>query len=424
MGKYTQNYIDILKEELVLALGCTEPIALAYGAAKVKSLLKADPKTIHIKASANLIKNIQSVVIPNTKGLVGIKPAIVAGLMASDITEPLKILSKLNRSDQKRVKSLIETYNITISKLNSEHSLHFEISAKTDNHEASVEIKHIHTNIVKITVDGKEITVKDADLSMINAYEVPRDNLNIEDIYHFAKTVDLRAVKSLISDQIKYNMAIAKEGLAKDLPMNIGRTFSNPNATLDDKIKAYTSAASEARMCGSAKPVMTNSGSGNQGLSTSIPIIVFANEHKTTDESLYRALILSNLLTIHQKTHIGRLSAFCGAISACASSAAGFVYLKDGSLEQIKMALINTLADAAGVICDGAKASCAAKITTGLSAAYLGYKLAMQNKTYPPFTGLNQADADETILHIAKLANQGMKTVDEMIVHTLVQRNS
>lgn len=417
-----KTYLEILKEELILAIGCTEPIAIAYGAAKVKALLKHCPTCIKIEASANLIKNIQSVVIPNTGGMVGMKPAIIAGLHASNTDKPLEILTSIKKTDQKRLKSLLHEKTITVSRLASSHNLHFIISGSFEDTTISVEIKHLHTNITKIAVNGEAIYCKDDTHETYQQAITYRTQLTIDSIYHFANTIDLKTVKPLLDAQIKHNMAIANEGLTHEYPINIGRTILNSHASLDYAIKAYTASASEARMCGSDKAVMTNSGSGNQGITSSVPIIVFAKENKIQDHTLYRALVLSNLLTIHQKTHIGRLSAFCGAISACASSAAAFVYLEKGSLEQIKMALINTLADAAGVICDGAKASCAAKISTGLDAALLGYKLAMKNKTYPPYTGLTQADADETIRHIAKLANQGMKTVDEMIINTLINR--
>ncbi len=419
---WTKSYIDILKEELVLALGCTEPIAIAYGAANVKKLLKNIPESIHIEASANLIKNIQSVVIPNTGGMVGMKPAIIAGLMAKDINNPLEILSQIKKADHHDFNILLQKHTITISKLNSDHNLHFIITGNHQNDSVKVEIKHLHTNITNIIVNGHETYSKEDDHDSYEQTRQHRDALHIDAIYDFANTVDLKPIKSLLSAQIKHNMAIANDGLDHDYAINIGRIILETDHSIEHAIKAYSASASEARMCGSPKAVMTNSGSGNQGITSSVPVIVFANEKKLSDESLYRALILSNLLTIHQKTKIGRLSAFCGAISACASTAAAFVYLENGTVEQIKMALINTLADAAGVICDGAKASCAAKITTGLDAALLGYRLAMRNKTYPPYTGLIDADADQTILNIGRLANQGMKSVDDMIVKTMIDR--
>ncbi|MFA7076590.1 MAG: L-serine ammonia-lyase, iron-sulfur-dependent, subunit alpha [Candidatus Izemoplasmatales bacterium] len=419
--EFEDEYLNILQEELVPAKGCTEPIAIAFAGAKAREILGEIPELVEIQASGNLIKNIRCVTVPNTNNLVGIEASVISGIVGGDSSLELEVISNLKPKHLKLVNQLLLKKIVTVKLLNSHLNLHFTVEAKTKTSSVLIEIQNLHTNIVKIVKNGVTIFEKNNVKDEFFGVETDRSNLTISNILMFTENIEINKVKPLLDQQIKLNMAIAKKGLNTVFGVSIGQTILKHDQSIFSQIKAYTAAASEARMSGCSLPVITNSGSGNQGLTTSIPVILFSRHLKTSKEKLYRALTLSNLLTIYQKSFIGRLSAFCGAISAAVSSGATFTYLSGGNLQQIKMTITNALANVSGVVCDGAKPSCASKIATGLDAAILGHFLAMENHQYNPLSGILKNSADETILAIGKMASEGMKDTDKVILGLMLE---
>lgn len=420
--KYEDEFFQILKEELVPAQGCTEPISLAFAGAKSRELLGGIPDKVNIKCSGNLIKNIRCVTVPNTGNLVGIEASLLAGIVGGDSSKGLEVISNLTKTDIIKMHELINKDIINVELLETPLNLHYILSTEKDGKTCEIEIKDLHTNIVSIKCNNKTIFEKESGIEEFCGVETDRSILTIERIVDFANTVEFEKLKTLLEPQVYYNMQIAKEGLKRNFGVSIGQTILKHIHSIYGKIKAYTAAASEARMSGCAMAVITNSGSGNQGLATSIPVILYAEHKYVSEEKMYRALVLSNLLTLYQKSFIGRLSAFCGAISAAISSGATLTYLEGGSTEQIEMTIINALANVSGVVCDGAKPSCASKIVTGLEAGFLGHFLAMDNHSYNPKSGILRKTADETIHAVGQMARVGMKETDHVILNLMLEK--
>lgn len=417
-----KKYIEILKEELVPALGCTEPTAIAYAAATARDALGVFPSEIKVYCSGNIIKNVKSVIVPNTGGLKGIEASALAGVVGGNAIHKMEVLDHLEKQHAEKVAELLGTGLCQVIALDSEKSLHIIIEAKAKQDFVTVEIQDFHTNVVKIEKNGQIVYEKPVLAEGYLGVLTDRSILNVGDIFEFAETVDIREVSELVRQQVKNNMAIAEEGLKGDYGVNIGGTLLKYGPdSIFNKIKAYTASASEARMSGSELPVTTNSGSGNQGIASSVPVIIYAQEMGIGEEKLIRALVLSNLLTIHQKTLIGRLSAFCGVVSASCSSGAAITYLAGGNLDQIKMTITNTLANVSGIICDGAKPSCGIKIAASLDAAMMAHLLAMNNKAYLPGDGLVKSDIENTILAVGRLAHDGMKETDQQILKIMME---
>ncbi|MDD3958296.1 MAG: L-serine ammonia-lyase, iron-sulfur-dependent, subunit alpha, partial [Candidatus Izemoplasmatales bacterium] len=416
------TYWKILSEELVPALGCTEPISVAYASAKARDILKATPVKIFVRASESLIKNIRSVSVPYTRGLTGVEASVIAGLVGGNPTKGLQVLSQMNDAQHIEIARLLEKNIVHIARLDTQSTLHYIIRFESQSDSVEVEVKDVHTHITRITKNGEDIYHSAIDTHKYFGILTDRSVLSVPSIIDFAKNADLETLKHMFKPMIDCNIAVAEAGLSGNFGVGIGSTILKNDSSLSGKIKAYASAASEARMCGSELAVITNSGSGNQGISASVPVIVYAREQGIPEEPLYRALALSNLLTIHQKTTIGRLSAFCGAISACCSAGAAFTYLAGGSDDQIEMTITNFLADAPGILCDGAKASCAAKIATGMEAAIISHHLAMEHKRYPSGCGIIQGSADETIAAVGKIAQEGMKDTNTTIVDVMLPK--
>lgn len=417
-----EKYLQILKEELAPALGCTEPIAIAYAAATARDVLGDFPSRVKIYCSGNIIKNVRSVVVPNTGGLKGIEASTLAGIVGGNAEDKMEVLSQLDKRHASKVSELLEKGICQVCALDSEKSLHIIIEVSAGRDSVNVEIQDFHTNIVKIEKNGQAVYEKPVSDKSYLGTLTDRSILNVEDIFHFAETVDIEKVKGLVERQIKYNMAIAGEGLKGYYGVNIGNTLLNYGpAGIFNKMKAYTASASEARMSGCELPVVTNSGSGNQGIASSVPVIIYAREKGINEEQLMRALVLSNLLTIHQKTLIGRLSAFCGVVSASCSSGAAITYLAGGSPEQIKMTITNTLANVSGIVCDGAKPSCGIKIAASLDAAIMAHLLALDNKAYFPGDGLVKSNIEDTISSVGRMARDGMKETDEQILKIMLE---
>ena len=413
------DFIAILTEELIPAMGCTEPIALAFASARAKEVLGALPQRIVARCSGNIIKNVRCVAIPNSGGMTGVETACVLGAFGGDVTRGMEVLEAVTPEALAAAKEFLSDGRCKVEYLESEIPLHFIIVAFDGKDEVSVEVRYDHTNIVRIEKNGNVLFSKKSAASESAA---DRTALNLENIKEFADTVDLGKVKFLIDRQIRCNMDIAYEGLSGNYGLGIGRILRDhyPDSVIT-RMRAHAAAASEARMDGCDMPVIINSGSGNQGIASTVPVIVYAREKMIGRERLYRALVFSSLLTVYQKEFIGKLSAFCGAVSASCAAGAAVTYLVGGTVEQIKATIDNTLADIPGVICDGAKTSCAAKIATALDAAMMAHTFAMQGKAYAAYTGILKEDAGETISCVGYIGKVGMAQTDKEIVRMMLE---
>ena len=414
-------FIDILKEELVPAMGCTEPIALAYGAAKAREVLGTMPEKVVIGASGSIIKNVKSVIVPNTDHMKGIPAAAVAGIVGGDASKELEVIAHVTPEQIAEMRTFLETVPVTVEHVDNGLTFEIVITLYKGEEYAKVRIVNYHTNIVLIEKNGevlKEVKVDGEGESGLT----DRSILNIADILDFAETVDVDDIRDILGRQIRYNTAIAEEGLRGNYGSNIGSvlldTYGDSNVMV--RAKAMAAAGSDARMNGCELPVIINSGSGNQGMTTSLPVIEYAKELKVSEEKLYRALAVANLVTIHQKTSIGRLSAFCGAVSAGAGAGAGIAYLLGTDLDGISHTVANALATTGGIVCDGAKASCASKIATAVEAGILGYNMHIRNQNFQPDDGLVGETPEETIANIGRLGKQGMKHTNEEIIKIMV----
>ncbi len=415
------EYIAILEEELVPAMGCTEPIALAYASAKGREVLGSDPEKIIAKCSGNMIKNVRCVSIPNSGGLSGIETACILGAIGGNPSSGMEVLANVNDEQRKKTKELLDKNICKVEFLDSGIPLHFIIEFYAGSDYVSVEVRHAHTNIVKILKNGVPIFEKDG-IEAQTGNATDRSLLSIERIKTFADEIDLNEIHDLFEKQIKCNMDIALEGLTGKYGLGLGKFILKRNDDdIVSKMKAYAAAGSEARMGGCDMPVIINSGSGNQGITCSVPLIVYAKENNLPEEKLYRALAFSSLLTIYQKEFIGKLSAFCGAVSASCASGAALTYLAGGSIKQIKATIDNTLANIPGIICDGAKISCAAKIATSLDAALMAHYLAMEDKEYAAYTGILKEDAGETISCVGFIGKYGMAQTDKEIIKLMLK---
>ncbi len=418
--KYS-SYIKILEEELVPAMGCTEPIALAYGAAKAREILGAMPDKVVIGASGSIIKNVKSVIVPNTDHMKGIPAAAAAGIVAGDASRELEVIATVPHEKTIEMRQFLK--NVPISVEHVDNGLTFEIVVTVYHGEdyAKVRIVNYHTNIVLIEKNGEvlmEVPVNGEGESGLT----DRSILNVADILDFAESVDVNDIKAVLDRQIQYNTAIAEEGLRGDYGSNIGsillETYGDESVMIRAKAKA--AAGSDARMNGCELPVIINSGSGNQGMTTSLPVIEYAKELGVSQEKLYRALAVANLVTIHQKTSIGRLSAFCGAVSAGAGAGAGIAYLQGSDADGISHTVANAIATTGGIVCDGAKASCASKIASAVEAGILGYNMHIRNMDFQPEDGLVGQTPEHTIANIGRLGKQGMKLTNEEIIKIMV----
>ena len=420
-NKY-QNYVRILNEELVPAMGCTEPIAIAYCAALMKEALGNIPNKIVINVSGNIIKNVKSVTVPNTLGLCGIDTACAIGIIAGDASKKLEVIANVTKEKALLIPDFIKNKDISINHAENDHTLYIEIIGYYNNEYSKVIIEDAHTNVVLIEKNNEIIFKNDKEV-VRKKVELDHSVLNIEDIIKFADIVNIDDVKEKLDLQIKYNMAIAEEGLKNKYGANIGKTILKyTTGSVIDKMKAYAAAGSDARMNGCDMPVVINSGSGNQGITASVPVIVFAKENKLSDELLYRALVVSNLCTIHIKHSIGKLSAFCGVVIAGAGCGAGVAYLEGGKFREVAHTLVNALAIVSGVVCDGAKSSCAAKIVSSVEAGILGYYMFKDGNQFVSGDGIIKKGVENTIKAIGELARVGMCETDKEIIELMIRK--
>lgn len=411
-------YVQILKEELVMAMGCTEPIAISYACAKATQVLDHLPDRIVVKASGSIIKNVKSVIVPHTNGLKGIEVAAAAGALYGDTDAKLEVLSRATREQIEELPEYVQNTNITVQHIEQGHVFDLEIHVYYEQEHASVRIVDTHTNIVQIEKNW-QVIFEDKTTSL----ELKADHsaLIMKQIWDFSQTVDIDDVKEILDRQITCNMAIANEGIHNSYGANIGHVILNMDSDcVKTRAKAYAAAGSDARMNGCELPVVINSGSGNQGITCCVPVVVYAKELDCTQEQLYRALVLSNLTAIYIKTGIGTLSAFCGAVSAGAAAGAGIAYLHNGTYKEIQHTIVNALAILSGTICDGAKASCAAKIASSVDAGIMGYYMYKNKQQFYAGDGIVAHSVDETIQNIGTLGSQGMLQTNDKIIEMMI----
>ena len=413
-------YVQILKEELVPAMGCTEPIALAYAAAKAREVLGVKPDKVKIGASGSIIKNVKSVIVPNTDHLKGIPAAAAAGIIAGKPEKELEVIAEVSQEQIEEMKDFLKNTDISVEYVDNGITFDIIVTETKGESSATVRIANYHTNIVLIEKDG-QVLFEDKVEGEKEEGLTDRSLLNMKDILDFAETVDIEDVREVIGRQIRYNTAIAQEGLKGNYGANIGSVLLEMEGdNIRVRAKAMAAAGSDARMNGCELPVIINSGSGNQGMTCSLPVIEYAKELNSGEEKLYRALTLSNLVAIHQKTGIGRLSAYCGAVCAGAAAGAGIAYLHGGGYEEIAHTVVNALAIVSGIVCDGAKASCAAKIASSVEAGILGYNMYKCGQQFYAGDGIVTKGVDETIRNIGRLGKEGMRETNVEIIDIMV----
>ena len=419
-----EAYLNILKSELVPAFGCTEPIAVAYAAACVRGLLGGIPERMQVEASGNIIKNVKSVIVPNTGGMKGIEAAAAAGAVSGKEDRKLEVLEELTEADQKILQDYLAHTSITVSQAPGDLTFDLIVTGFRDGHEGRVRIAGAHTNVVLKELDGEVLLKKEIGGCYTQENERPRTAgpaLTIEGIVDFAESVDPADVRETLERQIAYNTAISEEGLHGDYGANVGRVLlATYGGDVKVRARAAAAAGSDARMNGCELPVVINSGSGNQGLTASLPVIEYAKETGADREKLYRALVISNLTSVHLKEGIGRLSAYCGAVTAGAGAGAGIAWLLGGGLDEINHTIVNTLANVSGIICDGAKASCAAKIATSVEAGILGYYMYKNGQQFRGGDGIVKKGVENTIENVARLGRDGMRETDREILDIMI----
>ena len=415
-----QNYLNILREELRPAMGCTEPIALAYAGAKARQLLGDLPEKVEILVSGNIIKNAKSVIVPNTGGLHGIGPAVCAGIVAGDPGKELEVISAVTDDQRAQLKVFLQEVNISVEPASSDLVFDIDIRLYRGTENARLRIVNHHTNVVHMSQSGKVLL----DLPITESSEdhlTDKSCLSMERIVEFAETVAIGDVEELIQRQIDYNMAIAREGLSGNWGANIGSVLLKRQGDLLSKqAAAYAAAGSDARMSGCEMPVIILSGSGNQGITASVPVVIYAQALGSDRETLLRAVTLSDLVTVHLKTGIGRLSAYCGAISAGCGAGAGIAFLQGGRLDAVAHTVVNAVAVLSGTICDGAKPSCAAKIAAAVDAGILGCDMYLENQQFYGGDGIVTKGADRTVSNVGRLAREGMRETDRTILEIML----
>ena len=412
-----ETYLEIMRRELVPAMGCTEPIAVAFCAAKAREVLGKMPESIHIQASGNIIKNVKSVIVPHTGGMRGLEAAAAVGVLYGRSCACLEVISSVTVEEEAALSQRMKEFSITVSPLDSEHLLDLIITVTSGEDSVSVRVEDKHTNITEIIENGKCTYFEG---SQCHEEEGPDHSLlTVADIFDFAGSVDLSDVAPILERQIKYNTAISNEGMTNNYGARIGQLLLKRDDTVRTRAKARAAAGSDARMSGCDMPVIINSGSGNQGMTASLPVIAYAEYYEKTHEELLRALTLSNLVTLHLKSGIGRLSAYCGAVSAGAGAGAGIAYLLTGDLRTVNHTIVNALAISSGIVCDGAKASCAAKIAMAVDAGIMGFDMHLEGCQFYGGDGLVSKGVENTIRNISALGHDGMKETDKKIIEIM-----
>jgi len=416
-------YTEILRDELKPAMGCTEPIAIAYAASILRDALGNQPEKIELQLSGNIIKNVKSVIVPATGGMHGIDAAVAAGVISNAPQKQLEVLAGLTTEDIPTIQGFIKDCNIHVSELETDKPFELKIFGTFRTDSAFVHLSDRHTNVVSVNKNGADITEQYAANEISEEEDdTNRGLLTVADIIEYAKTVEIETVAPLIRRQISMNMAIACEGVEKEYGASIGKLlYKGGNCSVQDKARALAAAGSDARMSGCEMPVCILSGSGNQGITASVPVIVYAEEMGASEEELIRALVVADLITIHQKTGIGCLSAYCGAISAGCGCACGICFLNGGGFEEVAHTLVNSVAILSGTICDGAKPSCAAKIAMAVEAGIMGYEMMKAGKEFVGGDGIVTKGVENTIRNVGRLARQGMSETDKEIIKIMLK---
>ena len=416
------SYISILKEELVPAMGCTEPIAIAYASSILADALGAAPEDILAELSGNIIKNVKSVIVPCTGGCHGIESAIAAGIISARPERCLQVLEELSTDAPERIKDYLGRVKISIEEVNSSCTFDLHLVGKRGDGVAEVRILGAHTNVTLVTKNGVDLTEKYSLGETVEDtfYRVDRSTLNVADIVEFADTVDISLVSDLLDSQLSMNMAIAEEGLTNKWGASIGKLLLEGENTLSRRARAYAAAGSDARMSGCELPVSIISGSGNQGITASVPVKIYADALGVSHETMLRALLVSDLITIHQKNGIGTLSAYCGAVSAGVGAGAGIAYLHGGKYYEIAHTLVNAVAIISGTICDGAKPSCAAKIAMAVEAGIMGWEMTRSGRQFLGGDGIVTKGVENTIRNVGRLAREGMAETDKKIISIML----
>lgn len=418
------SFLAILNSELVVALGCTEPIAIAYAGAKARQVLGRMPEKCTVYCSGNIVKNVKGVTVPNSGGLKGIDAAAILGIVGGDPDRDLTVLETIDEDHIARTKTLLAEGFCRCELLKDLAGLHITVNVAAGQDTAEVVIADYHTNIVRITKNGEALFLRESGASSQDTHDPDKSLLNIKDILAFADEVKIEDVRELLTRQVEYNSAISREGLDHPYGVEVGRSlmsdFDSKNVNL--RAKAVAAAGSDARMSGCAMPVVINSGSGNQGITVTMPVVEYAKEYGADQDKLFRALVVSNLVAIHQKKYIGSLSAYCGVVSAACGSGAGIAYLLGCTYEQICDTITNTIANIGGMVCDGAKPSCAAKIASAVEAAILALHLSRKKRVFQPGEGLVKEDVEQTISSIGRMGREGMKATDEEIISIMLEK--
>lgn len=421
--KMYENFCNILEHELKPALGCTEPIALAYVGAMVRKVLGEMPRKISIDCSGNIIKNVKGVTVPNSNGMKGIEVAVTLGVVGGDADNELEVLKNVTEKEISETKKLVDEEFCTTNLEEGVENLYIKCYGESASHKASVTIVNSHTNIVEITLDGKVTFDKSSEKYEVDGKVIDKSQLCVNKIYEFANEVDIEDVREVIERQIEMNSAISDEGMTGKWGVAIGKTLIDTYGdSVSIRAKARAAAGSDARMSGCSLPVVINSGSGNQGMTITLPVIEYAKEWNKSNDELIRALVLGNLVAMHQKKYMGSLSAFCGAASAGYSAGAAITYLAGGTLEQIKIALTDGIGNIGGMICDGAKPSCAVKIATAVDAGIMAYTLAMKNKAFQSGEGIVKDDIEDTIKCMGYIGKEAMKDTDEVVLNLMIDK--
>ena len=416
-------YTQILKEELIPAMGCTEPISIAYAAAKARAVLDDTPISAKVEVSGNIVKNVMGVTVPNSGGMRGIDVATVLGVVGGNAELELAVLEGVTEEHRAQVRSLLKNREFCACKLiENVATLYIVVELYAGAHSALVEIQNTHKNITRMEKDGKNCLTRTTTPEEKIHKTGDRSLLTVDNIVEFADAVDLDQVEPILAPQIELNMAICREGLEHPYGAEVGRVLLNDHEhiTVGLRARAYAAAGSDARMNGCPMPVVINSGSGNQGITVSVPVVIFAEHHKASREKLLRSLVVANLISIHQKKYIGSLSAYCGVTSAACGAACGICYLLGHPRRVLRDTITNTIATVGGMVCDGAKSSCAAKIATALQTALLGMKMGVHNCTFQPGEGLVEEDVEQTIMNIGRMGREGMKATDNEILNIML----
>ena len=412
------NYLKILRSELVPAMGCTEPIAVAYAAAKLRELLGAVPESMEACCSGNIIKNVKSVEVPNAGGLKGIEAAALLGAVAGNAGMGLEVISHVTQEQQEEVKRLYDQAVCRCTLAEGEENLYIRMSGKSKTEEAAVVIQGAHDHVARMEKNGRLLWEQPG---ILPEERGDKSLLNIKDILSFADEVETDEIREVLDRQIRMNTAISREGLTNKWGAEVGKTlYQLEGDSLNTRMKAAAAAGSDARMSGCSLPVVINSGSGNQGITVSLPVIIYAREKRIPEERLYRALAVSNLIAIHQKKYIGNLSAYCGAVSAGCAAVCGIAYLDGAGYDIIGKVIINSLGTVSGIVCDGAKASCAAKIASAVEAGLVAYEMAKNGRVFAFGDGLVEGDYEQTIRNVGRLGKEGMRAADEEILHIMI----